>query len=80
MPKLLDDSNRKNNHVQSILVSNSYAFSDLRNLIKLLGYNYNKPDVTKNYYRIRQFNPTDGKKYRIIESKLAEGIKYVIEY
>jgi hypothetical protein len=40
----------------------------------------NYGDVTKNYDRFRQFNPSRLRQYRIIRPKYQKGIEFVIEF
>lgn len=83
MPRLLkkQEKLRKNDYVQSILIPKKYGLENTCAIVKALGYNCFYIDVTKNYYRIRQFNPGlyGRDKYRTEKSEL-NGIKYIIEY
>jgi hypothetical protein len=48
--------------------------------IKDHGFRAIKVELTKNYYRFRQFNPSRLKRYRIIRPKYQKGIEFVIEF
>lgn len=76
------EQQRKNDRVQSVLISRDYRIEDVRDIIDLLGYNLFNIDITKNYYRVRQFNPGLHTKprYKTVKCKLLDGVEYVIEY
>lgn len=73
---------RKNDDVQSILVPIEYGLELACPIVISLGYNCFYIDETKNYYRIRQFNPGLHKKpkYKTVKDDYYSGVKYVIEY
>ena len=84
MPKLLkkQEKSRKNDYVQSILVPRHYGLENVCPIMLTLGYNCFYIDETKNYYRVRQFNPGlhDNPKYRTESDVYFPRVKYVIEY
>lgn len=85
MPELNAEQNsmRKNNDVQSILFSRRmYDIGDVCAFSRALGYNCTYVDTTKNYYRVRQFNPGlhPAPRYKTIDHMSIPGIKFVIEY
>lgn len=83
MPKLLkkQESMRKDDHVQSVLVPVQYGLENVCPIVLSLGYNCFYIDQTKKYYRVRQFNPgLTGKKYITKKDNHYSGVKYVIEY
>lgn len=86
MPILSQKQNdmRKDDYVQSILIEKKlYPLETVPVLIKMLGYNCFYIDETKNYYRVRQFNPHMIHKYpryTDVTSRIYEGVKYVVEY
>ncbi len=88
MPTLTKYQNdmRKNDHVQSILFSNKYYnIESSCAMARHLGYNCFYVDTTKNYYRVRQFNPglnsVNGRKplYIMDKSLKYPGVEFVIE-
>ena len=84
MPKLLkkQEKLRKNNSVQSILVPMEYGLEMVYPIVLSLGYNCFYVDETKNYYRVRQFNPGlhNKPKYETKKDLLYPGVLYIIEY
>jgi hypothetical protein len=65
--------------VQSILFDkNYYSFSDAIKWIKSHNFVVKKVDITENYYRIRQLDPKNFNRFRIIDIK--PGIKFVIGF
>lgn len=90
MPLLTARQNnaRKNDDVQSVLVSREYDPEDVKDIMDLIGFNYFYVDGParqdkSGYWRVRQFNPGLLRKnphYRTVSSKHFYGIKYVIEY
>lgn len=85
MPKISErrSNQRRDDNVQSVLISRTYDFRDIEDILDMLGFNYNPVDITKDYYRIRQFNPGSFRidpQYKTVNSSLLEGVKFVIEY
>lgn len=84
MPKLLkkQEKLRKNDNVQSILIPKTYSLQYVCPIVLSLGYNCFDIDETKNFYRIRQFNPGmfGRKNYETIKVSKYPGVKMVIEY
>lgn len=85
MPILTAKQNkaRVNDDVQSVLVSREFKLEDLEDIMDLIGYNYWYVDPTKNYWRIRQFNPgsfREDPQYKTVASKTFYGIKFIVEY
>lgn len=81
---LYRNENRINNNVQSILISrNHYTRNQVPFIINHLGYNLNRIDTSKDYFRVRQFNPGSFRKnpkYITVSSKIIPYVKMVIEY
>lgn len=72
---------KKNNKVQSILVSKSkYSSAQAKKIIKSDGYHTFSQDETKNYYKFRQFDPNKNKIHYTKSSSKRDGIKYIIEF
>jgi hypothetical protein len=66
--------------IQSVLLSRRYfTMQQAFQWIRDHGFKAKKVDVTKNYYRFRQFNPSRLKQYRIIKPKYQKGIEFVLE-
>jgi hypothetical protein len=67
--------------IQSILIPTEY-YTYTQALNWLIKHNYYdtsmKVDITSNYYRFRQHNPTNYAKYRTIELK--DKVKLILEY
>jgi hypothetical protein len=86
MPLLTKKQNdaRINNNVHTILFNrNIFSKNDVNKLLDLLGYNKNPIHTTKNFYRVRQFNPGSFRshpKYFTVLHKNIPGIEFVIEY
>lgn len=86
MPKLskFDEWNRKNDNVQSVLVSKFYNLYKSKEIVKEMGYNIDRFDDPPggDYYRFRQFNPGSFRsrpKYKTVESH-KPGVLFIIEY
>ena len=65
--------------IQSLLFNKKYF--NIRSAVEWLiyhGYKHYKVDVTRNYIRFRQFDPSPYKRYRLIE--LNNSIKAVVEF
>lgn len=65
--------------IQSVLLSKKY-FKNLQSAedwIERHGFKLIKVHSTQDYYRFRQFEPNDKKKYRTID--VSEGIKFIYE-
>lgn len=86
MPLLNKKQNdsRVNNSVHSIIFDRKfYNKQDIPILLKLLGYNNNPIYTTKNFYRVRQFNPGSFRyqpQYITKSSKYYPSIDFIIEY
>lgn len=84
--RLTDNQNliSKNKSVQSILFDKKiYNNKSASNILNIEEYNNFGYDETKNLLRFRQFNPGFYKKYpkyKIEESNIFPGVRYVIEY
>ncbi len=78
----VQESKRKSDHVQSVLIPKYYGRENVKYLIDKLGFNYFYVDETKNYFRVRQFNPdsfSDEKvNYITVHDKKYKDILYVI--
>jgi len=65
--------------IQSVLFKRSiWDLDTLKAYIDTHGFTIKKIDITRNFYRVRQFNPRPKKKY--FTRKLPGGVEYVIEY
>ena len=75
--KVLSASRKSN--IQSVLISRQY-YTKQKAIEWIINNNfkYYKLDITKNYYRFRQFDPLQNKNYRTINLK--PGIDAIIEY
>lgn len=83
MPRLTrqQEKQRKNSFAQSILIPVTYGLDNVCPMVLSLGYNCFYIDETKNYYRVRQFNPRKKyKKYATISIRQYPGAKYVVQF
>jgi len=65
--------------VQSVIFNkNKFTLKSATKWIMNHGYTIGRVDITKNYFRFRQFNPHKNKKYRI--KTLTDDIKLVLEF
>lgn len=78
---LVSDLPRKNDFVQSVIIHKGmYSLYKAKRILRELGYFNKGHDTTANFFRFRQFNPDDNKKYKIVSDSRLYGVKYVIEY
>ena len=86
MPELTDYQNdmRKNDSVQSVLVSKSmYKLIDVYPIVEALGFNCFYIEDADRYYRVRQFNPDllrKNPKYKILKSSRIDGVEFIIQF
>lgn len=68
-------------HVQTVLISRAYYpnIYKAKNKLRKDGFEFHKVDVTENYWRFRQAEPDDSKKYRT-ENTRSKGVKVIIQY
>lgn len=65
--------------VQSVIFNKSkFTLNSASSWIIKNGFKIGRVDITKNYYRFRQYNPSKNKKYRI--KTLTSSIKLVLEF
>lgn len=80
MPDIPEGLPRKNNHVQSIIIDkNMYSLKEANKLILDLGYYIYDIRETKNFYRYRQFNPSEYGSTFTVKSAHYPGVNFIVE-
>lgn len=65
-------------NVQSVLIPVNFGLEYSINWLDAYGYKHYKIDVTKRFFRFRQFDPHPNKKKR--NFRLSNGIELILEY
>lgn len=66
--------------IQSVLLSKKYfTFRKSLDWIKSNGFKSYKVDITNNFFRYRQFDPSSYKRH-ITRKSRTPGVEYIIEY
>ena len=78
MPDVPRKKYKDKSNIQSVLVARVFTLPEAREILKKKGFHDRGHDTTPNWYRFRQFNPSNKKKY--YSKKNNSGTIYIIEY